>query len=150
LTSDRKVTPAQVSNRSPRPRATSAITFGSATPTYMRRPQWSLKIVLPRWNPECPSPATSWHNVRPPIQTLWVDLGLLVVLGTHDDLHLAGLIPLWNWRWTCDLTFYLTILAGDGLPLLHDTEIALIECAGISETAHRLAQHVVVALERGE
>ena len=46
-----------------------------------------------------------------------------------------------------DLT---AITGGDGLPLLHDTEIALIECAGISETAHRLAQHVVAALERGE
>lgn len=36
------------------------------------------------------------------------------------------------------------------LPPLYDTEIALIEAAGLSETAHRLAQHIVAALERGE
>jgi DNA-binding transcriptional LysR family regulator len=37
-----------------------------------------------------------------------------------------------------------------GLPPLYDTEIALIEAAGLSETAHRLAQHIVAALERGD
>jgi hypothetical protein len=36
------------------------------------------------------------------------------------------------------------------LPLLYDTEITLIEAAGLPETAHRLAQHIVAALERGE
>ena len=35
------------------------------------------------------------------------------------------------------------------LPPLYDTEIALIEAAGLSETAHRLAQHIHAALERG-
>ncbi|MCW1431902.1 hypothetical protein OLX23_22560 [Novosphingobium sp. JCM 18896] len=35
------------------------------------------------------------------------------------------------------------------LPALYDTEIALIERPGLSETAHRLAQHIVAALERG-
>ena len=33
------------------------------------------------------------------------------------------------------------------LPPLYDTEIALIEAAGLTETAHRLALHVVAALE---
>lgn len=42
-----------------------------------------------------------------------------------------------------------TITADAHLPVLHDTEIALIETAGITQTAHRLAQHVVAALERG-
>ncbi len=37
-----------------------------------------------------------------------------------------------------------------GLPPLYDTEIALIEAPGLSQTAHRLAQHIVSALERGE
>lgn len=36
------------------------------------------------------------------------------------------------------------------LPPLYDTEIALIEAPGLSQTAHRLAQHIVAALERGE
>lgn len=46
---------------------------------------------------------------------------------------------------------HLTPISGsDGLPPLYDTEIALIEAPGLSETAHRLAQHVVAALERGE
>lgn len=36
------------------------------------------------------------------------------------------------------------------LPALYDTEIALIEAPGLSQTAHRLAQHIVAALERGE
>ena len=35
------------------------------------------------------------------------------------------------------------------LPPLYDTEIALIEAAGLSDTAHRLAQHIHAALERG-
>lgn len=41
-----------------------------------------------------------------------------------------------------------TITADAQLPILHETEIALIESAGIADTAHRLAQHVVAALER--
>lgn len=45
---------------------------------------------------------------------------------------------------------HLTSIAGEAdLPSLYDTEIALIEAAGLSDTAHRLAQHVVAALERG-
>ncbi|MFP5456266.1 LysR substrate-binding domain-containing protein [Rhizorhabdus sp.] len=36
-----------------------------------------------------------------------------------------------------------------GLPALADTEIALLEAAGISDTAHKLSQHIVEALERG-
>jgi len=45
---------------------------------------------------------------------------------------------------------HLTAITDDPeLPLLYDTEIALIEAAGLSETAHRLAQHIVAALERG-
>ncbi len=36
-----------------------------------------------------------------------------------------------------------------GMPPLYDTEIALIEAPGLSDTAHRLAQHIVAALERG-
>lgn len=45
---------------------------------------------------------------------------------------------------------YLTpIVDNPGLPSLYDTEIALIEAPGLSETAHRLAQHIVAALERG-
>ena len=45
---------------------------------------------------------------------------------------------------------YLTPITGDpGLPALHDTEIALIEAPGISQTAARLGQHIVAALERG-
>lgn len=35
-----------------------------------------------------------------------------------------------------------------GLPPLYDTEIALIEAPGLSDTAHRLAQHIIAALER--
>lgn len=46
---------------------------------------------------------------------------------------------------------YLTPILNDPeLPTLHDTEIALIEAAGLSPTARRLAQHIVAALERGE
>lgn len=46
---------------------------------------------------------------------------------------------------------YLTTVTDDPeLPPLYDTEIALIEAPGISDTAHRLAQHIVAALERGE
>ena len=45
---------------------------------------------------------------------------------------------------------HLSAIAGsDDLPPLYDTEIALIEAPGLSATAHRLAQHVVAALERG-
>lgn len=36
-----------------------------------------------------------------------------------------------------------------GLPPLYDTEIALIEAPGLSDTAHLLAQHIIAALERG-
>ncbi|NLR37837.1 LysR substrate-binding domain-containing protein [Novosphingobium sp. ERW19] len=41
--------------------------------------------------------------------------------------------------------------AGDdaGLPPLYDTEIALLEAPGLSDTAHLLAQHIIAALERG-
>ena len=41
--------------------------------------------------------------------------------------------------------------AGDdaGLPSLYDTEIALLEAPGLSDTAHLLAQHIIAALERG-
>lgn len=42
------------------------------------------------------------------------------------------------------------ISGSDELPPLYDTEIALIEAPGLSETAHRLAQHVVSKLERGQ
>lgn len=46
---------------------------------------------------------------------------------------------------------YLTPIINDAeLPPLYDTEIALIEAPGLSQTAHRLAQHIVVALEKGE
>jgi DNA-binding transcriptional LysR family regulator len=46
---------------------------------------------------------------------------------------------------------YLTAVIDDPeLPQLYDTEIALIEAPGLSPTAHRLAQHIVTALERGE
>lgn len=46
---------------------------------------------------------------------------------------------------------YLTAITGDhDLPPLYDTEIALIEAPGLSDTAHRLAQHITAALERGE
>lgn len=46
---------------------------------------------------------------------------------------------------------WLVALPVDGeLPMLHDTEIALIEAPGLSDTAHRLAQHIVAALERGD
>ena len=45
---------------------------------------------------------------------------------------------------------YLTAITDDpALPPLYDTEIALIEAPGLSATAHRLAQHIVAALERG-
>lgn len=45
---------------------------------------------------------------------------------------------------------YLTPITDDpGLPPLYDTEIALIEAPGLSPTAHRLAQHIHAALERG-
>lgn len=36
-----------------------------------------------------------------------------------------------------------------GLPPLYDTEIALIEAPGLSDTAHLLAEHIIAALERG-
>ena len=46
---------------------------------------------------------------------------------------------------------FLTPMGSDaGLPPLFDTEIALIEAIGLSTTAHRLTQHIVAALERGE
>lgn len=46
---------------------------------------------------------------------------------------------------------YLTAITGESdLPPLYDTEIALIEAPGLSDTAHRLAQHITAALERGE
>lgn len=45
---------------------------------------------------------------------------------------------------------YLKAVSDDpDLPPLYDTEIALIEAAGLSDTAHRLGQHIVAALERG-
>ncbi len=45
---------------------------------------------------------------------------------------------------------YLTAISEDPtLPPLYDTEIALIEAPGLSQTAHRLAQHIIAALERG-
>lgn len=45
---------------------------------------------------------------------------------------------------------YLTAITDDpALPPLYDTEIALIEAPGLPATAHRLAQHIVAALERG-
>lgn len=45
---------------------------------------------------------------------------------------------------------YLMAITDDpGLPPLPDTEIALIEAPGLSDTAHRLALHIVAALERG-
>lgn len=45
---------------------------------------------------------------------------------------------------------YLVPIADDpALPPLYDTEIALIEAAHLSSTSHRLAQHIVHALERG-
>ena len=40
------------------------------------------------------------------------------------------------------------IIGDEDLPQLYDTEIALIEASGLSDTAHRLAQHIVAALER--
>lgn len=46
--------------------------------------------------------------------------------------------------------FLTPIGAEAGLPPLYDTEIALIEAPGLSTTAHRLALHIVAALERGE
>jgi hypothetical protein len=40
-------------------------------------------------------------------------------------------------------------ITGDlDLPPLHDTEMALIEAPGLSDTAHRLGLHIVEALER--
>ncbi|MDE2410298.1 MAG: LysR family transcriptional regulator [Sphingomonadales bacterium] len=46
---------------------------------------------------------------------------------------------------------HLTAVTEDpDLPPLYDTEIALIEAPGLSDTAHRLAQHIVAALERGD
>ena len=45
---------------------------------------------------------------------------------------------------------YLTAITDDaGLPPLYDTDLALIEAPGLSSTAHRLAQHIVAALEKG-
>lgn len=45
---------------------------------------------------------------------------------------------------------FLAPIVGDReLPLLHDTEIALVEAPGISETSALLAQHIVAALESG-
>lgn len=45
--------------------------------------------------------------------------------------------------------FLTPIIDDPDLPPLYDTEIALIELPGLSETAHRLAQHIIAALERG-
>lgn len=46
---------------------------------------------------------------------------------------------------------YLTAIIDDReLPPLHDTEVALIEAPGLSQTSHRLAQHIVAALEKGQ
>lgn len=46
---------------------------------------------------------------------------------------------------------YLTAITDDPeLPPLYDTEVALIEAPGLSQTAHRLAQHIVAALEKGQ
>ena len=39
------------------------------------------------------------------------------------------------------------ITGDEDLPALYDTEIALIEAPGLADTAHRMAQHVVAALE---
>ena len=45
---------------------------------------------------------------------------------------------------------FLTPIVDDpDLPPLYDTEIALIELPGLSQTAHRLALHIIAALERG-
>ncbi|WP_374530547.1 LysR substrate-binding domain-containing protein [Novosphingobium sp.] len=45
---------------------------------------------------------------------------------------------------------YLTPITNDpALPPLYDTEIALIEAPGLSQTGHRLAQHIIEALEKG-
>lgn len=42
----------------------------------------------------------------------------------------------------------LSVIVGSAdLPPLYDTEIALIEAPGLSDTAHRLAQHITTALE---
>jgi len=42
---------------------------------------------------------------------------------------------------------YLTPIINDpDLPLLYDTEIALIEGPGLSQTGHRLGQHIIEAL----
>ena len=44
---------------------------------------------------------------------------------------------------------HLTPITDDpALPPLYDTEVALIEAPGLPQTAHRLAQHIVSALER--
>ena len=44
---------------------------------------------------------------------------------------------------------FLTPIVDDpDLPPLYDTEIALIELPGLSQTAHRLALHIIAALER--
>jgi len=45
---------------------------------------------------------------------------------------------------------FLTPIVDDpDLPPLYDTEIALIEMPGLSQTAHRLGLHIIAALERG-
>lgn len=45
--------------------------------------------------------------------------------------------------------FLMPIVDDPDLPPLYDTEIALIELPGLSQTAHRLALHIIAALERG-
>lgn len=45
--------------------------------------------------------------------------------------------------------FLMPIIDDPDLPPLYDTEIALIELPGLSQTAHRLALHIIAALERG-
>ena len=44
--------------------------------------------------------------------------------------------------------FLMPIVDDPDLPPLYDTEIALIELPGLSQTAHRLALHIIAALER--
>ena len=46
-------------------------------------------------------------------------------------------------------SYLVPIINDPELPSLYDTEMALIEAPGLSQTAHRLAQHIVAALERG-
>lgn len=47
-------------------------------------------------------------------------------------------------------SYLISITDDPDMPSLYDTEIALIEAPVLSETAHRLAQHIVAALERAK